>query len=1325
MSEEDVTSSSGFVSTQKRSSPWKVLHIVNPPQRYRVSRWYPSDANLRVCPPQRMARTQENRTLSRRTLLRSLGVAPLLLRAAPLFGSALFSSATQPSSDPAMPFTGIRYKPHYPIPSDLADILRLVEPGSDDYITERYAAEIGSLLNQWGETLRHTSKDHQTLTHLLLPGLEASPLVPVSELPVRSGFGIAVTQRHFGPAVPSSPAQHLQQLALWLGPIKSVEVAEFEIYELAPAAATPLTVRTSLRYNLVATRLDDSREERVGVWHMAWMQQGTTWYIHRWEATGETLSVSQGRWFVDVSPHALGREPSYSSQLLHGVDHWRTVLDGACGTDIYANNGVATGDFDNDGFDDIYVCQPAGLPNRLYRNRGDGTFEDVSAKAGVDVLDNTACALFADFDNRGHQDLLVVCGSGPLLFQNKGDGTFALKKDAFQFTTPPQGTFTHAAIADYDNDGRLDIYFCTYMYYLGLDQYHYPAPYYDARNGPPNLLLHNEGGGRFVERTEAAGLNVQNNRYSFACAWGDSNGNGRPDLCIANDFGTSQLYRNNGDGTFAVASTQSHIEDVGAGMSACWADFNNDGRQDIYITSMWEAAGQRVSGQPQFHPNASQDIRTKYQRHARGNALYRNNGEGTFENDGQQTRTAMGRWSWSADFWDVDHDGYPDLYVTNGYISATEKSDLASFFWRQVVAKSPDDASPSHAYERGWNAINDLIRSDRSWNAHERNVMFANNRDGTFSEVSGVLGLDCLEDSRSFALADLDHDGRLEVVLKNRDAPQLRLLHNNKKDIGASVAFRLRGHKSNRDAIGASITLHSGALRQTRYLQAGSGFLAQHSKELFFGVGAEKTLAATVRWPSGLVQKFEAIPANHRVQIEEGQPTFTATPFAPTPAAYEQPQSPQPLKPLPLQVETWLIAPLKAPGFTLPDLTGQPHDLNQLRGRLVLLHLWSADDPSSAAQLRSFKREHSAFDAAKLSLLALNMDSPDHAAVQTLATREGLPFPTIRLTDEIAGIYNLTFRYLFDRRRDLTLPASFLLDPEGMIVKLYQGPVDPQRVVQDTRIIPKTAAERMQLAIPFPGQLLQSTFQRNDFTYGVAFFQHGYLDQAAASFEQVVASRPNDPEAYYNLGTLSLRRNALAKARHYLDLTVQLKPDYPEAWNNLGMIDAQQGQTAPAIQNFQKAISLRADYETALLNLGNVYRHQNEYAQAEELLRRALAIQPEEPEANYSLGMLYAQQNQLQTAAGYLQKAIALRPIYPEALNNLGIVFVRLQEIDKAESQFKTAIQVAPANDQAYLNLARVYVLRNNPESARAILQDLLKLQPQNAKASQALDLLR
>src|SRR5262249_17338419 len=149
------------------------------------------------------------------------------------------------------------------------------------------------------------------------------------------------------------------------------------------------------------------------------------------------------------------------------------------------------------------------------------------------------------------------------------------------------------------------------------------------------------------------------------------------------------------------------------------------------------------------------------------------------------------------------------------------------------VAKSPDSARPSQDYEQGWNAVNELIRSDYTWSGYERNIFYANNRDGTFSDVSGAVGLDFMEDGRAFALADFDHDGRQEIFLKNRNSPQLRVLKNVLPELPPSVAFVLRGTKSSRDAIGAVVTLETEGGQQTRSLEAGSGFLSQHSKEVF------------------------------------------------------------------------------------------------------------------------------------------------------------------------------------------------------------------------------------------------------------------------------------------------------------------------------------------------------------------------------------------------------------------------------------------------------------------------------------------------------------
>jgi FimV-like protein len=1271
---------------------------------------------------------KDKRKISRRTFLGTLRWAPASFLPAPFLTRAFphpGSAGAAPRFE--FPFADYRITPHYPKKSPLEDVLRYVDPGTDQYKTEKYAYEISTTMEGWAKELRAAPPALNALAAFLDAEMLGVSLVAMKEKKLRPGYGVEVFQRSF-PGRPELPReQFLETMQNYLADYTKIKTAEILLTGIQEIKSKPPTVAIEMRYDLLGEKRDGEREERIGKWQMEWRcEDSGDWRILKWRADQETVSRALQPVFVDVSPQALGQTESYQTQLLGGVDYWRTVLDGATGIDVYGNNGIAAGDYDNDGFDDLYVCQPAGLPNRLYRNRGDGTFEDVTERAGVGVLDNSACALFADFENKGLQDLLVVCAGGPLLFLNQGNGSFSLKRDAFRFLKTPEGTFTHAAAADYDGDGRLDIYFCLYSYYLGLEQYHYPAPYFDARNGPPNFLLHNEGNGIFEDRTAAAGLNAENDRYSFACAWNDYNGDGQADLYVANDFGRSNLYRNNGDGTFTAVSNEAHVNDVGAGMSASWLDYDNDGKPDIYVSNMWSAAGSRVTEQPKFHAREPAEIRENYSRHMRGNWLYRNQGNGKFENVGMPAGVEMGRWAWASDSWDFDNDGFPDIYIANGYISGTEEKDVSSFFWRQVVGNSPATQTSAERYEKGWNAINELIRSDATWNGFERNVFYRNNQDGTFSEISGAAGLDFGDDSRAFALADLDHDGRLEIVLKNRTAPQIRILRNAVSEIGGSIAFRLTGTKGNRDAIGAAVTIETGGIRQTKQVMAGSGFLSQHSKEVFFGIGksAGKT-RASIRWPSGLTQTFENVPANSRIEIREGEKEFKAQAFSSPGSAYLKQAAALPAKALPESVETWLIQPVQAPDFALPDLDGGVQRLSEMRSHAVLLLFWSTASPESVEQLRQIEKHRAGLEKVGLRILCLNTDaSQDAGAIRTALAQNSISLPTLLGSEESTGIYNIFYRYLFDRRRDLGLPTSFLLNPDGKVLKVYRGRFAAERVADDIRNMPEKPEEFARLALPMPGTAYLTEFQRNDFTYGVAFFQRGYLDAATASFQQVIAAKPDNPEAHYNLGTLFLTKGDLNRARGYLQEAVKLKPDYAEGWNNLGMVSAQQGLEAEAIEDFKKSLELRPSYETALLNYGNLLRRKGDLTGAEKLLEQALQEKPDDADANYGMGMLYAQENDLERASEFLAKAIEARPGYADALNNLGVLLVRQEKYAEARENFENCIRVAPQFDQAYLNLARLYILLDDKEKARETLEELLKQQPGHKMAQQALEML-
>ncbi|HET6176142.1 MAG TPA: tetratricopeptide repeat protein [Candidatus Sulfotelmatobacter sp.] len=1213
-----------------------------------------------------------------------------------------------------------------------------VQAGLDEFITEKYADEIAAILAEWTASLLRSPRDVQAFAKTLAADFSGGSLTPAESRIVRSGLGLQIWQNKFAHQGGIDRAAFLRELQERLSVFSQIVTAEFQITSLEAAsqselpAKTPSGVSTRILYEIVGSGNGFHREQQVGNWALAWEPASTGNFLLRsWVPVDETRARSSSPVYADVTAAALGENSSYAAQMLHGTDYWRTVVDGASGIDIYGHNGVSVADIDNDGFDDLYVCQPAGLPNRLYRNRGDGTFEDITEISGLGILENTACALFADFSNVGRQDVIVVRANGPLFFQNEGRGKFRQKPDAFQFANPPQGTFTGAAVADYDRDGWLDIYFCLYAYYQGTGQYKYPSPYHAAENGPPNFLMRNHRDGMFRDVTAECGLNQNNTRYSFCCGWSDYNGDGWPDLYVVNDFGRKNLYRNNGDGKFTDVAPQAGVEDVGAGMSVSWLDYDNDGAEDLYVANMWTAAGERVSAQEVFKKESSAEVRALYQKHAMGNSLFHNRGA-VLEEATKSSGVGMGRWAWSSDAFDFDHDGFLDLYIANGMVSGPLRQDLNSFFWRQAVARSPDEARGSGEYEQGWNAINELIRSDGTWSGYERNVFYANNRDGTFSHVSAVVGLDFVEDGRAFAVADFDRDGRLEVLLKNRNAPQLRLLKNVMEELPPSIAFRLQSTKSNRDAIGATVTIKTSSGQQTRLLRAGSGFLSQNSKDIFFGLGETKgRVRASIRWPSGVVQELHDLPLNHRIWVVEGfellrMEAFKAVAAKGNPAA----EVAREVESLPAKAETWLLAPVSAPEFSLPDLKGQAQSLSVLRGHPALLNFFTMQSPDCKPDLKTLQELHLRYATQGLRVIAVNADGEKaETEIRGSVPLLHISFPILRGSDDVLAVYNILYRQLFDRHRDLSLPTSFLIDGKGNVVKVYQGVIDAEHAGHDFQTIPQTDAERLARGLPFPSSTYTLEFGRNYLSLGSLFFQRGYLDQAESWFQQAFHDDPSSAEALYGIGSVYLNQNKNGEAREVFERAVKLTANYPDtlpdAWTNLGVIATRENRVDDSVSCFQEALRLNPHHLVSLDNLGNAYRVQKRWDDARKVLERALNVAPEDPEANYSLGMVFAQTDDTAKAYEYLQRALKVRPVYPEALNNLGVLYLVAQRRDQAVASFEECIRVAPAFDQAYLNLARVYALEGARDRARGVLLDLLKQHPDHPQGKQMLEQLR
>ena len=231
--------------------------------------------------------------------------------------------------------------------------------------------------------------------------------------------------------------------------------------------------------------------------------------------------------------------------------------------------------------------------------------------------------------------------------------------------------------ADYDQDGDLDLYCCGYKV-PGDEGMAMPVPYHDANNGLPNTLLRNDSAGgswSFTDVTLEAGLDVNNRRFSFASAWEDYDEDGDLDLYVANDYGRNNLYRNEGTGFIDVAD-RAGVEDISAGMGVTWADFDRDGRVDLYVSNMFSSAGGRIAYQRQFQDDATTETRSYFQRHARGNSLFRNVGDGSFRDLSVEAGVTMGRWAWGSKSLDINNDGWQDLFVPNGLTTSDSSHDL-------------------------------------------------------------------------------------------------------------------------------------------------------------------------------------------------------------------------------------------------------------------------------------------------------------------------------------------------------------------------------------------------------------------------------------------------------------------------------------------------------------------------------------------------------------------------------------------------------------------------------------------------------------------------
>jgi len=502
-------------------------------------------------------------------------------------------------------------------------------------------------------------------------------------------------------------------------------------------------------------------------------------------------------------------------------------------------SGVALFDYDNDGWLDIFLVNGTtleGFPkgqeptNHLYRNNKNGTFTDVTEKANLARGGWGQGACVGDFDNDGYDDLFVTYWGQNALYRNNRNGTFTDVTEKAGLLHKTARWSTGCSFLDYDKDGDLDLFVANYVDFdisktpaKGSNQYCLwkGVPVMCGPRGLPaggNILYQNNGDGTFTDVSEKSGVAKPAGRYAFTSIVSDYDNDGWPDIYVTCDSTPNILYHNEGNGTFTdigfisgTAVNEDGQEQAGMGVSA--ADYDLDGLFDLVKT------------------NFADDTPT----------LYRNSGDGTFTDVtltaqlGVNTRFL----GWGTGFFDFDHDGWKDIYMVNGHVYPEVEATNANSPYKQ------------------------------------QRLLFWNLRNGTFLDVSSQAGAGIADrrSSRGSAVGDLDNDGSLEIVVNNmNDTPSLLKNYGEKQNW---ILIKTVGRKSNRDGVGARVTVVAAGLKQMNEVRSGDSYISQNDMRLHFGIGAAtKVERVEVLWPSGRKEAFENLKANQIATLEEGKGTL-------------------------------------------------------------------------------------------------------------------------------------------------------------------------------------------------------------------------------------------------------------------------------------------------------------------------------------------------------------------------------------------------------------------------------------------------------------------
>ena len=1097
----------------------------------------------------------------------------------------------------------------------------------------------------------------------------------------------------------------------------------------------------------------DQGLQATSIWKLTWQHSQQELKLKSMEVQAQeeiTTTVAGARLFADCTESVFQHSDTLKNQLGFGLDQWSRRIPNM---DIVGNHGIAVGDINRDGLDDLYICQPHGLPNCLLVQNPDGTVEDFSSSSKLDILDQSHAALIIDIDNDRDQDLVVSTDAHLLLMSNDGKNCFQLEHAL------PIGCYAHSiSAADFDQDGDLDLFLCKPRdLNRQSDILMFPAHVDSADDGGRNVLLRNDEGWVFKDVTEQCGITHRNRFHSQSAVWNDFDNDGDADLYITNEFATDQLFENK-DGWFDEVSEKVGLTVPARHRSVSVGEFNGDGRLDFFV-----ATDVSLSAFRELRNRSQQLQRNQSADEIRSTMLGEN--QVWLVGDAKQkfhpfflkapifsSESAFG--SATAD---LNNDGLDDVIVTNGFLSRSATEEVDELFYSTVfsdstataalrpakrsasevlelttvssksVAKLSPDQRLAEDISRRTHELSDLVREGYSFGGNQRNRCYLSIGALGFANLSALSGTDLLDDSRAIATTDWDSDGDVDIVMTCRGGPQIRILINQLNSQNNYLQFDLVGTESNVDAIGTRVELYLEGRQSplVKSLQAGSGNLSQSTKRLTFGLGDSSAVErVAVTWPNGSSQSFSGVVANTRYEIVEGEPLLAEKSDSRFELAIKE-STISSTRSLPHGSGNAIFYP-RPPISKLQFLAERDkwYTLEPVNKRPVIAVFWERNSDSEEL-IRDISRESIQLKNENVDCVAIFVDSkesdPDQLLQYTKNVLKRYEFPfrsgiaSLGTKDKLKYLAGDWLNY----QQMPSRPFAVLLDEEGRACSFYSSDhLSMDQLIEDLDLVDKSQWRYRDSVSNLGGQWIARYRYPKLNRLRTRFQEVGYQVDSDLMLEESKAQRA------YELCQKAIELDSSGDskaARDYFAQALEMDPRCVPAYIGEGQLLrrlARENSTSPedkiqfrnaAIVNFEDAIELDPVNSEAHIGLAETAVDQNRIDQALEQLTQQLQLDPTNYQIHAIIGRLLFHQQRYKESAKYLVNAFEQRPTLPYLAGDLGFLYLRCGEFNLAKKFLSLANRMRPSDHNIVRALAEAEFFTKSFEDAIATLKSFAK----------------